>query len=851
MSYQNIAYHNGTIHLWDEDKGYKKFRHNRYAYKKSSNGKYTALDGTRVERITSWDREDEGLYESDINPETRTLIDLYYENDDPSSKHRELFFDIECSTKGGFASAEDPWQPLTAIALRDRARNRRIALIIDTTGKIPTWNIDNATVEVVADERELIIRFLQLWVDINPTIITGWNIDSFDIPYLYNRIKLVLGIDYANSLSPIEEVVYNDRTRKYKILGVSSLDYMLLYKKFAFNEEASYALDYICKKELGRGKIEYTGTLDHLLANDFKKYVEYNLNDVDLVYDLDEKLQYLSLVRSMAHKGHVPYEDIYETSKIIDGACLTYLKRLNIIALNKIAHVKAKNDDDEDDDDEDHFEGALVKEPQRGLHEWVFDIDMKALYPSEIITLNISPETKLYRVQNWDAVKDDFWNSDYSAEKVKISSSKTIPVMEFRKWLEDNKYSISAIGVIYDLKKKGLVPSILELWAQERTEYRVLAKKYGTTGNADMAKFFDIRQQAVKRLSNSFYGFLGLRGSRFYDLDNAESITMSAQATITHAMKIANEWMFKKLGVRKDYIVASDTDSCFLSASFIIKLMEEKSGKEFTDSEKTDITFKTAVAVEKYINKTWDEFAKNIFNADKHEFEIKQEYVARTAFWTAKKRYAQKILSEKGILIKDLTNGKEDWKLDIKGIDVVRSNYPKAFREFMSGLLVDILNVTPKKLIDTKVVNIKEDMKKMPVLDVMFPTGIKNLKKYTTKKAKGDKFRKHISGATAHAKAAINYNDLIDYYELQDTTQPIIDGSKIKWVYLRSNPFNLETCAVKGYDDPEEIVKFIAKYIDYNKVYDSALANKLLSFYIALGWGTIPKNDISEFFDFS
>jgi hypothetical protein len=197
-----------------------------------------------------------------------------------------------------------------------------------------------------------------------------------------------------------------------------------------------------------------------------------------------------------------------------------------------------------------------------------------------------------------------------------------------------------------------------------------------------------------------------------------------------------------------------------------------------------------------------------------------------------------------------MTNGAKEWKLDVKGMDVVRSNFPKAFREFMSGILIDILNISEKKKIDDKVLAFREDMKQKPMFDIMFPTGVKELKKYKTKKAKGQMFGDRVKGTPVHAKSALNYNDLMEYYKVT-ASQPITDGEKIKWTYLKNNPFGLESCAVKGFEDPEEILKFITQYIDYEKIFTASLENKLGDFYSALNWGSIPKNDnISDFFSF-
>lgn len=857
MAYQNIAYqkNKNLMHVWDDKNGHLTFPFKKYAYKKNSHGTHVALDGSKVEKVYNWDDSDiqrGQIYESDINPETRTLIDMYYESDEPSVGHRELFIDIEVSGEGGFSSAEEAWQPLTSIAFHDRVGNQSVAIIVDSQRKLKPFSNEELTLEVVQTEMELINTFLKYYIDIRPTIITGWNIDFFDIPYLYNRITKVAGKMYADALSPVNEVIYLQHRNRYRIMGVSCLDYMALYKLFTYSEEPSYALNSICMKELGKGKIEFEGSLDHLYQTDIDKFIQYNINDVTLIVELDEKLKFLSLARGIAHKGHVPYEDIYFTTRYLDGACVTYMKRLGIVAPNRRLKTAEEHAADAENGTND-FAGAFVKDPIPGVYEWIFDEDMSSLYPSIIRTINISPETKIGRIDNWDQVKDEIWSGNFSNSNAKLragSKHQLIPTSEFRQWLLDNKYSVSSIGVVYDCNRQGLIPAILETWMNEREEYRGLQKKYGKEGNAEMSKFFDSRQHTMKIVNNSLYGALGAPGFRFHDLDNAESITLTGQQVIRHAMMKGNEWFTKQTGVDKEYVIYVDTDSNYFSAKPIIDLMEGKIGKELSRQEKADITYKTSQAVEKYINDSWNEFAKHYLNSDNHFLSIKQEYVSESGLWIAKKRYAQKIITEKGVSISQLTNGAKEWKLDVKGMDVVRSNFPKAFREFMSGILIDILNISPKKTIDDKVLAFREDMKSKDLLDIMFPTGVKEISKYKSKKAKGQMFGDRPKGTPVHVKSALNYNDLVHYHDLT-ATQPIGDGEKIKWTYLKNNPLGLDSLALKGFEDPNEILNIINQYIDYDKIFASSLENKLQDFYNALNWGKIPQNDnLADFFSF-
>ena len=852
--YQNIHVDRktNTVHLWDDQNGYLKFAYKKYAYKKSPSGRSVTLDGTKVDKVTAWtdaDIQKGHIYESDVNADTRTLVDMYHETDDLSIGHRELFFDIEVSGEGGYSTAENADNPLTSISFYDKAGDRYVAILIDKKKKVQPVSEGNFILEVVQSEIELINLFLRYYLEIQPTILTGWNIEFFDIPYLYNRITKVCGQTYANVLSPINQVELLKYRNRYKIMGVSILDYMALYKNFTYSEEPSYALDFICKKELGRGKIEYEGTLDHLYETDIDKFIKYNINDVELVVDLDNKLKFLDQARGICHKGHVPYEDIFFTTRYLDGACLTYMKRLGIVAPDRKRHNKEESEEESSND----FAGAFVKDPIPGLYHWIFDEDMASLYPSIIRSLNISPETKIGRFENWKDIQDIFLTGNGSGNaKFKYANStksEIVPVENLRNWLNEHNYSISAIGVVYDKTNQGLVPSILETWMSEREEYKTLAKKHGKEGNMELARFFDARQLTMKIVNNSLYGALGAVGFRFHDLDNAESITLSGQSVIKHSMLKGNEWFTKQTGEDKEYVIYVDTDSNYFSAKPIIDMMEKKLGKELSKQEKTDITFKTSQVVEKYINDSFDNYAAHVHNSNEHFFSIKQEYVSESGLWIAKKRYAQKIISEKGVSISQLTSGKKDWKLDVKGMDVVRSNFPKAFREFMSGILIDILNVEPRDVIDTKILNFREGMKIKPLLDIMFPTGVKEVSKFTIS-GTGNMFSERMKGTPIHVKSALNYNDLLVYYKI-DSISPIGNGEKIKWTYLKNNPLGLDTLAVRGFEDPIEIIKFIEQYIDYERIFEASLENKLGDFYNALRWGVIPTNGvINDFFTF-
>ena len=824
--YQAISYHKRTnkVHIWDDVKGHYTINYKPYAYRKVSYGNMVALDGQSVQRVENPDREERGLYEADINPEMRTLIDEYTDSDESSTGHRTLFIDIEVDISLSFSTPEEAKNEVTSIAIYDEAADQRHVWILDKDQVVE--NVSKPGYEVVScqDEHTLLQKFLYQYYEIQPTIITGWNIDFFDIPYLYNRMVQILGEEMARTLSPIKDVIWLKHRNRYRISGVSCLDYMALYKNFTYSQESSYSLEAISRKELGKGKMKYEGTLDDLFVNDIQGYIDYNMNDVDLVWELDQKMKLIDLARGICHKGHVPYEDFLFPTRYLDGAALTYMKRLNIVSPSRPPRST----------EELNLLGAYVKPPNAGRYKWVYDLDLTSLYPSIIMTLNISPETKVTKLENFDPKGyvrktgghytdgNDGWETPE----------------DLKNYLDSNKYSIAANGVVYDTQIKGFLPSILDKWFNERVKYKDLRKKYEKEGDAVKAEYFDRMQLVTKILLNSFYGVLGNPSFRFFDPDNAVAITSTGQQLIKFTADIGNKFYANELGKKKDYNIYIDTDSVFFSSLPIIE--HRHPGFDITDEKwMADKTIGIADEVQDFMNRSYDIYSKKFHNVDTHRFDIKQENVAKAGLWIAKKRYAQWIINVEGHTVS---------KLDVKGLDVVRSSFPPSFRKFMAEVLEDMLNDIEKPELDQKILDFKQYMKTLELVDVMFPVGVKNVKKYIRK---GDKaFAVRMKGTPVHVKSALNYNDMLKHHKVK-TIRGIINGEKIKWTYLRNNPMGLETMALKGYDDPAPIENFVQEHIDYDKIFKSAFANKLNDFYSAMNWGLIPENNnLGKFFSF-
>ncbi len=837
MAYQAIYCDKKTsiVHLWDDQNGYVNFKYRPHAYKKSRDGKYMSIYGDRLERIEKFNPRDPKLFEADVPWDTKVLIDAYSESDDVSTNHRIGVVDIEVDSTGGYPNVQDPKQKITAIALCDATNNKYSCFVLDEDGNVKDGEMHGAEVTSYLHEEDLLKAFLDRWRKLNPTIATGWNIDGFDFPYLHARMLRILGEELANKLSPIDICYWNKYKNKMTIAGVNALDYLLLYKKYSGKSLPNYRLDTVGKEELKIGKVDYEGSLDDLKKTDINKFIEYNLHDVVLVKKLNDTLQFIELAQSICHVCHTGYEEFSVSSKILEGALLTYLRRKKLVAPNKKI-IEDNNDKDDELDDDVGFEGAYVKDPVPGRYEWICSADINSLYPSVIMSLNISPETKIEVIPNWDceklAVKADdkvaFQNEVYTYE-------------DFAQHLKDNNLAVSANGVVYDQNKLGCVPDILKKWFSERKEFQGKMREADKAGDKAGYLFWKRRQQVQKILLNSLYGVLGLSIFRFYDLDNAAAVTLTGQEIIKTSARYVNNKFNKRCGTKdKDYVVYIDTDSLYLDIASL--------GKSEGVVEMKSYAIKTIDEVSDDLNNFYKVMMLKMFNSTDNRIKIAADVVASSAFWVVKKRYALlKVYSME--LKKDIDD------IEIKGLDVVRSSYPKKFRDFMKGILTDILRGVPNADVNKKIVEFKGKMNEFNLEDIAKNTSVKfisNTEAQTNFNPTSRELFNFIDGSTAQCKAALAYNDMLKKFDLTET-EPIMHGGKIKWVYLKENPFGLNGLAFKDDGkDPKIVIDFINKYIDRNAIWDAELEKKLVDFYTALKWNMYSENAaaIDAFFSF-
>tara|TARA_B100000029_G_scaffold409222_1_gene410732 strand:- start:2380 stop:4881 length:2502 start_codon:yes stop_codon:yes gene_type:complete len=832
--YQAIHYERrkNKIHIWDDKTGHLVVPYKKYAYIKNSSGQHFTLDGDKVKKIYKWEEGTPGLYESDVPITTRFLVDQYTDSDDVSVGHRKLFFDIEVEVTDGFPSVAKADNTITSIALYDDLLHKYYCFTLDIGNQIENYTKDDEEVEFYKTEHELLTRFYQKYSEINPTILSGWNIEFFDIPYLYNRTVKVMGLDVADMLSPIRDVYYNEYKKKHNIAGVNVLDYLKLYRKFSPIQQSSYRLDYIGEVEVGMKKVEYQGTLNDLYEKDLQKFVDYNIRDVRILIELDKKLDYIDIARGICHIGHVPYEDVFMSSRYLEGAILVYLKKMGIVAPNKPPRPKKFSDD--------KFAGAYVQQPQSGKHDWVYDLDITSMYPSVIRSLNISPETKIGKVKGWDAEEflKDSNKKTYSVVNRDGKKMGNLTETELKDYFNKTNVSIGSNGVMYRTDKQGLIPALLTKWFNDRVEMRKLVRKFNDEGDKDKEEYFDRRQYLQKILLNSLYGVLGLPVFRFYDLDNAEATTLTGQSLIKFSKKITNHFYNNELGTNKDYVIYIDTDSIFASA---VPLIQKRfPNQELTETMMTQRIMEVCGEVQDYLNRSYDYFSKKFLNIDEHVFDIKQEVIAKTGLFITKKRYGLRIINDAGRKVN---------KIQVKGLDTVRSNFAVAMKELLQNVLDDILADVPKEQIDERIMKFKRNMH-MLHYDVMAnPIGVKGIGKYRVKDEETS-FAKYKKGAPVHVKASINYNSILEHWYEGRKYEKISNGSKIKWVYLKENKFGFDSIAYKGYEDPPQILDFIKQHIDHKKMFNQAMSKKIGMFYKAMKWEKVvdKQQSIERFF---
>ena len=545
---QRIGGNKYLVHLWT-DEGYQKVEWVNQAYIEcgEADATHVGLNGEPLRKTRKWTSDNQKLHFHDMTPYQKFLVEKYGTNDEPSTTQRELYFDIEIEMGEALTEEYIKSAPkkVTSIAWYDRQVDQWGILIIDPKGKMSHTKSKDKEIIPVRTEDELLMKFVERFREIDPDIIVGWNSDYFDIPYLYYRICNVLGEDIARYLSPIgyvrETPWYKDQF--IQIAGVESLDYMRLHKKFSWADEPSFKLDAIGEKYAGLNKIEYDGNLDKLFEEDPAKFIKYNFRDVEILKVLDEKLEYLSLVKNLAHKGKHNYSEVYANTKTQDGAISAYLLNKNIVPPAKERNPVKK----------ESYAGGYLFCPKAGVYNYMFDEDLTSLYPSIIMTINIGKETMVGRIIDADDRNNrlglnDLLKMDHEGELL-IENTKRkrtkILVGELINLIQDMEMSISANGVFFRTDKESVLSTILKKWFDERVMYKGKMKDAYGVGDKELGARYHMKQYTMKILLNSLYGALAVPSFRYASVLLAEATTLSGQRIIQESALTANRHINK------------------------------------------------------------------------------------------------------------------------------------------------------------------------------------------------------------------------------------------------------------------------------------------------------------------
>jgi DNA polymerase elongation subunit (family B) len=856
--YQAIYYDgkpNYKFHLRDDKTGWSEFSYTLPRFQIDANGQYPTLDGKRAKAVTKYEWNDNHLYESDIDRLTAVLIDKYKDSDDIPEWQNVVYFDIECEIGGALTTEYIKTAPMkiTSIALYDATGKKHYCLILDEKKQLQSINEESRQVIPCDDEAQLLSLFLELWETVDPTIITGWNSGFFDVPYLYYRLCNVLGKDEAARLSPLRKFKFTewDQSQPIEIAGINHLDYLLLYKKYNPKNEPSYKLNDIGTKYVNLGKVDYEGNLDRLFREDVNKFIEYNIRDVEIIIELEKKFKFIELTVAICHLCHVPYEMIYLSTVLNDGAILTYLKRNNIVSPNKPTTTNPALKEIQEE-----YAGGYLKDPVPGLYEWVIDLDFTSLYPSIIRSLNIGIETFVGRIVNRDKY-DNSWsledlkqmnpNEVVTIEKLterQTTQQAQVKVGTLIALIQDNNWLIAASGAMFRTDRSSVVCEVLTDWFNKRVEYKNAMKKAYKSGDAVKGEFYNRRQHAYKIKLNDVYGCYAINGWRYTDGHKmiSKAITLTGQRVTQESIKFCNEWMNKQLGTEdKDYVVTSDTDSLFIQVK---DLVLQRYPETKTKDEYIKATLEITTEIQKAANDNINRVTREYFNVGQrdHYFELKQEVIIERGYFAGKRRYAMYIVNKEGVTVDEL---------DMKGLDLMKSNMTPMYSKFGEQLIKDIMFGKPKPEIDQQIIDFKKYVKDIPIELLAKPTGVKNVESYIERTPKaGEIFSTLKIKCPINAKAAIHYNDLLKFKRVQKQYPLFTAGDKMKYIQLKTNPYNIDVIGFTG-NDPDFIVKLIDEFADREEGFESSLLNKLKGIYEDLGWAFPSLNDkVNKFFKF-
>jgi len=725
---------------------------------------------------------------------------------------RLITIDIECESENGFPDVDRAEEPLICITVKDHARK---SILVFGCGNFVNDRDDVKYIKC-STEIDLVQKFTKFWTSYNPDIVTGWNVKFFDIPYLMNRFRYLMGDDYLNQFSPwgmvssnsarITAKGFNKEQKYYDILGVSVLDYLDLYRKHTFVRQESYKLDYIGEVELGEKKNENPyDTFKEFYQNDYQQFVEYNIQDVELVDKLEDKMQLIALHLTMAYEGKVNYQDVFGQVRMWDTIIFNYLKEKKIVCPAVVENEKSSG-----------YEGAYVKDPIVGFHDWICSFDLNSLYPHLIMQYNISPETMVNHNPNVCSV-EKFLNQEADLSELKDCT-------------------ITPNGAMFNTLKRGFLPELMDKLYQERVIYKkkmIEAKKlYQETGDKrlqnDIAANHNI-QLARKIALNSAYGAIGNQYFRYFDVRHAEGITKAGQLAIRWIERDVNKYLNELMKTKNvSYVVASDTDSIYVKLGAVVdKIFKDKS--DIRKIVKVLDKF-CEEKLQKEIDRSYDKLAKYT-NAYENKMVMKREVIANKGIWTAKKRYILNVYNEEGVDLKEP-------KLKIMGIEAVKSSTPAPCRVKIKEALKVIMNKDENALIEF-IDEFRNHFRKLRPEQIAYPRSCNNLRKYSSST---DIYQK---STPIHVKGALLYNNLLKKNKLVKYEE-IQEGDKIKFIVLKEpNPIREKVISFPTYL-PKEFN--LHDFIDYDEQFDKSFLEPLRFIVNAINWNFEKQATLDGFF---
>ena len=744
-------------------------------------------------------------YITDKYPEDEIKFDI--------SKIKVTTIDIEVASENGFPDVESAAEEVLLITLQDY-----------NTKQIRTWGLgkfdnqqSNVKYKSFSNEYDLLNDFINWWMieDNTPEVITGWNSELYDIPYIVRRLDRVLGEKLMKRMSPWglvteREVLLMGRKHiSYDIGGVSQLDYLNLYKKFTYKAQESYRLDHIANVELNQKKLDHSefDTFKDFYTKGWQKFVEYNIKDVELVDRMEDKMKLIELALTMAYDAKVNYSDVFFQVRMWDTIIYNYLKKRNIVIPPNVRSDK-----------DSKYAGAYVKEPIPGVYDWVVNFDLNSLYPHLIMEFNISPET-LMEERHPSVTVDKILNREIDFEPYK-------------------EYAVCANGAMYRKDVRGFLPELMEKIYEDRTIYKkkMIAakqeyeKKKTKELEKEIARCNNI-QMARKIQLNSAYGAIGNQYFRYFKLANAEAITLSGQVAIRWIEEKINKYLNKILKTEEvDYVIASDTDSIYLNMGPLVETVY-KGREKTTESVVSFLDKISKVELEEYIEGCYQELADYV-NAYDQKMQMKRENIADRGIWTAKKRYILNVWDSEGVRYTEP-------KLKIMGIEAVKSSTPAPCRQMIKDGLKLMMSGTEDQVIEF-IDKCRTQFKKLPPEQIAFPRTASDVRKY---RSHSDIYMK---GTPIHIRGALLFNHYIKDKNLTNKYSLISNGEKIKFIYLKKPNIIRENIISFIQDFPMELG--LDKYIDYDLQFEKSFLEPLKSILDAIGWNVEKTVNLDLFF---